>query len=205
VAAPSEHHRHPVPICDLNRCSVSTGTTRLHDGGHARSCGGGDPFCKRKVRVRSHHGAARAITCALKCNINRNAAIHLRRSNAERGGVSRNDNCIRANVSHDAPCKECVGELFQRRSALRDHAEFAAFNGPMVCGLHQERIAESNELRGLRVFWFVQQHTKVWTSGECGGGTLVCHAWGDYRLITPARNLYSYCTVDRHVQRNDCS
>jgi hypothetical protein len=94
VAAPSEHHRHPVPICDLNRCGVSTCTARLHDGGHARSCGGGDPFCEWEVRVRGHHRAARTITCALKCNINRNAAVHLRRSNAERGGVSRNDNCV---------------------------------------------------------------------------------------------------------------
>jgi len=205
VAAASEHHRHPVPICDLNRCSVSTGTTRLHDGGHTRCCGGGDPFCKWKVGVRGHHGASRAITCALKCNINRNAAVHLRCSNAERGGVSRNDNCIGANVSHDSPCKECVGELFQRGSALRHHTEFAAFNGSVICGLHQERITESNQFVSLRVFWFVQQHPKIWTSGECGGGTLVCHSWGDHRLVAPSCNLYGHCTVDRRVQRNDCS
>jgi hypothetical protein len=177
----------------------------LHDGGHTRSCGGGDPFCKWEVRVRSHHGATRAITCALKCNINRNAAIHLRRSNAERGGVSRNDNCIGADVSHDAPCKERVGELFQRGPALRHHTEFAAFNGSVICGLHQERITESNQFVSLRVFWFVQQHTKVWTGGECGGGTLVCHSWGDHRLVAPSCNLYGHCTIDRRVQRNDCS
>jgi hypothetical protein len=99
----------------------------------------------------SHHGAARAITCALKRNINRNAAVHLCRSNTERCGVSRNDNCIGANVSYDAPCKECVGELFQRGSALCYHAEFAAFNGPVICGLHQERITESNQFRSLRM------------------------------------------------------
>jgi hypothetical protein len=75
----------------------------------------------------------------------------------------------------------------------------------MICGLHQERITESNQFRSLRMFWFVQQHTKAWTSGERGGGTLICHAWGDHCLVAPARNLYSYCTVDRHVQRNDCS
>ncbi len=108
-------------------------------------------------------------------------------------------------MSHDAPCKECVGELFQRGSALRHDAEFAAFNGSVICGLHQDRITESNQVMSSRMFWFVQQHPKVWPSGECGGGTLVCHSWGDHRLVAPSCNLYGCCTVDRRVQRNDCS
>jgi hypothetical protein len=81
-------------IGDLDCRRISTRTTWLHNCRDARCCSGSDPFCKREVRITRQHGPACALTRLAQRNVNGNAAIHLRSTDAERCSAARNHDRI---------------------------------------------------------------------------------------------------------------
>ena len=79
-------------------------------------------------------------------DLDRDLAARLARADADRGAIAREDDRVRADVADRAPREEQVGQLLERRAALRDDLEPAAVEPELVQALDEQAAGDALEV-----------------------------------------------------------
>ena len=101
-------------------------------GGHL------DAVREREVRVAGHDRELGPVARPAQGDLDRHLAAGLAGADPDRRGVPGEHDRVRADVPDGAPGEQQVGQLLERRPALRDHLELAAVEAEVVVGLDEQ-------------------------------------------------------------------